>query len=93
MHAPAGTYPANPLGLHDLHGNVWEWCADHYAEAYSPLPQVDPRGPDAGSSRVKRGGAWDSPAFLARSAYRDHLEQNVRSPSTGCRPARPLFDQ
>ena len=48
---------------------------------------------DAFADRVKRGGGWDSTAFLARSAYRDHLEPNVRTQSTGCRPARPLREE
>ncbi len=59
----------NPWGLYDMLGNVWEWCADWYAE-YTGGNVMDPHGPESGSSRVLRGGSWISHARLVRSACR-----------------------
>ena len=61
----------NAWELYDMHGNLYEWCQDWFAEDYyRESPSQDPRGPSSGSSRVLRGGSWDHDAQFARSAYR-----------------------
>ena len=71
-----GKYPGNSWGFHDMHGNVFEWCADWYG-AYPTGAVSDPVGPAVGSYRVKRGGAWHYPASNARSALRRRDEPAI----------------
>ena len=71
--SPAGSFAANKLGLHDMGGNVGEWCEDKYA-------------PTIGKDRVKRGASWGNfrPDYLS-SSYRHHSSADFRSSLTGFR--------
>lgn len=81
-----GSYPANLFGLFDMHGNVWEWCADWYDEAfYKSAPLRDPSGPASGKFRVMRGGSWRNGSDRCRSTYRNALAPYQRDSATGFR--------
>ena len=69
--APVGSFPANAWGLHDLHGNVWEWVQDCWNDSYQGAPS-DGSAWESGRCgvRVVRGGAWSSHARALRSASR-----------------------
>lgn len=68
---PVGLKNANALGLHDMHGNVWEWVEDRYGSGYySQSPPIDPAGPSGGSYRVLRGGNWYVVSGDCRSSHR-----------------------
>jgi formylglycine-generating enzyme required for sulfatase activity len=72
-----GNYDANPWGFFDMHGNVWEWTADWFAE-YSSEAQTDPAGPASGSYRVIRGGSWHDNGDQMRSAERDYFPPDFK---------------
>ena len=82
--APVGSFPANPWGLHDMHGNVWEWCADWYGP-YAAGEAVDPVGPAGGHRRVIRGGGWGVTAEDCRSANRYRFKPEVSGGNIGLR--------
>ena len=84
-HAVAGRNP-NPWGLHDMHGNVWEWCSDWYG-TYAAGVATNPKGPDQGSNRVFRGGNWSDAAGVCRSAYRSGYHPSSRYGYLGFRLA------
>ena len=68
---PVGRFPANPFGLFDISGNVWEWCQDWYdPDYYSKSPVDDPQGPASGRDHVIRGGAWDCGRVSSKSTVR-----------------------
>lgn len=69
--AEVGKYKPNPFGLHDMHGNVLEWCNDWFDETYyARSPIKNPRGPATGSTKVLRGGCWWLRPLDCRSACR-----------------------
>lgn len=68
-----GSYPANAFGVYDMHGNVWEWCADYYEERYyTRKARRNPTGPRTGTRVATRGGSYTNHAALCRSASRDY---------------------
>lgn len=80
---PVGTFAANPWGLFEMHGNLYEWCEDWYAEK---LPGgVDPLVNTEGDGRIIRGGAWDRKSSSCRSAYRYSRDPVRRAHNIGFR--------
>jgi formylglycine-generating enzyme required for sulfatase activity len=84
--APVGRFRANPLGLHDLHGNVWEWCQDWYDEKYyANSPKPDPLNEQKATDRVVRGGSWNSYPWGFRAAFRGRNSPDIRDSTVGFR--------
>jgi serine/threonine protein kinase/formylglycine-generating enzyme required for sulfatase activity len=94
LHAPVGTYAGNPFGLHDVHGNVWEWVLDGFSgTAYTETEVHDPLIPwqDASKgNRVHRGGSYRGNCKSLRSACRSHGTPTYAGEIIGVRPARAI---
>jgi formylglycine-generating enzyme required for sulfatase activity len=88
---PVGLKPANPFGLYDMVGNVWQWTEDCYTNSYANAPQ-DGRANEAGNTclRVERGSSWLYPVWLLRSATRERNPADYRDTIMGLRLAKTL---
>ena len=84
---PVGSFYKSAWGLYDMHGNVSEWCWDHYGE-YDLSDSVDPAGPASGSRHVYRGGGWNDFGKNMRSAYRAAGPSDMRAANLGVRLVR-----
>ncbi len=83
-----GSYKPNRWGLHDMHGNVWEWCADFFDPGYyAKSPPQDPPGPTESQWHTIRGGSWSGIGRVARSGSRLRDEPDHRLPTIGFRVA------
>jgi formylglycine-generating enzyme required for sulfatase activity len=90
--AEVGRFPANAWGLHDMHGNVWEWCEDNWHKDYRGDPPADGSAWGGGdeSLRVLRGGSWSGIPQYLRSANRSRNQPGHLNDSVGFRVARTL---
>lgn len=87
--SPVGQFPANAFGLSDMHGNVYEWCQDHYHGSYEDAP-VDgnawgDENPEEDQLRILRGGSWITSPYHCRSAFRNWCGPGDRLNSVGFR--------
>jgi formylglycine-generating enzyme required for sulfatase activity len=90
-----GTYPPNPWGLYDMHGNVWEWVEDVWHDSYQGAPSdgsawTDGEGENSSRYRVSRGGSWVINPRILRSAIRGGDLPVIRVNDLGFRVARTL---
>jgi formylglycine-generating enzyme required for sulfatase activity len=81
---PVGSFPANAWGLHDMHGNVWQWCSDWHG-GYARNDLTDPQGPKTGKNRMQRGGSWGSHPIFCRAANRNFIAPDQRTEYAGFR--------
>jgi formylglycine-generating enzyme required for sulfatase activity len=84
-----GKKPANAFGLHDMHGNVYDWCWDWYDD-YTDTAKTDPLGGASGTSRVRRGGSWYTDGVYINSLFRDENPPSLGDSINGFRLVRPL---
>ena len=90
--AVVGHYAVNGFGLNDMHGNVWEWVQDCYADSYKEAPRDGSATKDSsGCLRVERGGGWFTTSIILRSANRGGSSPDVHSVDLGFRLARTLL--
>ena len=82
-----GSFPANAFGLHDMHGNVWEWCLDHWHDSYKSAPTDGSAwlSDNESANRVLRGGSWNYDPENCRSAIRDLYTPGTRNNLSGFR--------
>jgi formylglycine-generating enzyme required for sulfatase activity len=84
---PVGVFPLNPFGLYDMHGNLWEWCLDHWHQNYQGAPSDGSAWlfDDDKASRLRRGGSWDYNPHNCRSAPRNDFTTHYRYLNVGFR--------
>jgi len=88
--SPVDSFAANGFGLHDMAGNVTEWCNDWYSSLYySSNSHTNPTGPSSGTSRILRGGGWGHDAYRCRTARRDGNVPGYRNYIVGFRVVLP----
>jgi formylglycine-generating enzyme required for sulfatase activity len=81
---PVGALPPNAWGLHEMHGNLWQWCQDWHG-GYQAGQVIDPQGPKTGKNRILRGGSWGSHPVFCRSANRNFSAPDARTEFYGFR--------